>query len=115
MRFDHYLWPSFLKSTDNNSKTRTSKIVVLHDISKPILLAGVLRVGRVSVAIRRLVHSSWYRPAGERPSWAGTSWTGTARQGQVKLDRDQLDRQGFLMCISICSFPSRIDSNKQCF
>src|SRR5438045_4706702 len=49
--------------------------------------AALLRVGRVSVAIRRLVHSSWYGPAGERPSWAGTSWTGTAGQGQVQLDR----------------------------
>src|SRR5437763_212720 len=45
----------------------------------------MLRVGRVSVAIRRLVHHSWYGPAGERPSWAGTSWTGTAGQGQAQL------------------------------
>jgi hypothetical protein len=57
-----------------------------------VLDLPMLRVGRVSVAIRRLVYSSWYEPAGERHSWAGTSWTGTARQGQVQLDRDQLDR-----------------------
>src|SRR2546423_3718677 len=51
----------------------------------------------------------------ERPSWAGTSWTGTAGQGPAIRTRQALDRQGFLMCISICSSPSRIDSNKQCF
>ena len=69
----------------------------------------------MSVAIRRLVHHSWYGPAGERPSWAGTSWTGTAGQGPAIRTRQVLDRQGFLMCISICSSPGRIGSNKQCF
>ena len=73
----------------------------------------MLRTGRVSVAIRRLVHVSWYGPAGERLSWAGASWKGIAGQGpagEAQLDRDQLyrtkqalDRQGFLMSISICS------------
>src|ERR1700760_1652251 len=62
----------------------------------------LLRVGRVSVAIRRLVHSSW-------------TGAGTAGQGPAIRTRQVLDRQGFPMCISICSFPSRIDSNKQCF
>jgi hypothetical protein len=33
----------------------------------------VLRTDRVSVVIGRLVHHSWYEPAGERPSRAGTS------------------------------------------
>ena len=48
-----------------------------------ILPAEVLRVGRVSVAIRKLVHYSWYGPAGERPSWAGTNWKGLAGQGSA--------------------------------
>jgi hypothetical protein len=44
-----------------------------------------LRTGRVSVVIRRLVHHSWYGPAGretqlgrdqlERFSWTGTSYS----------------------------------------
>jgi hypothetical protein len=41
----------------------------------------MLRTGRVSVVVRRLVHHSWYGPAGARPSWAGTSWNGSAGQG----------------------------------
>jgi hypothetical protein len=41
----------------------------------------MLRIGRVSVAIRRLVRLSWYGLAGERLSWAGTSWRGLAGQG----------------------------------
>jgi hypothetical protein len=41
----------------------------------------VLRTGRVSVVIHRLVHLSWYGPAGERLSRAGTSWKGLAGQG----------------------------------
>jgi hypothetical protein len=56
----------------------------------------VLRVGRVSVAIRRLVHSC--NSAGEEPA------------GKAQLDRDQLyfvrqavDQKDFLMSISICS------------
>src|SRR5256885_13429517 len=90
------------------------------DRHRPWIWKGVdmpllLRVGRVSVAIRRLVHHSWYGPAGERPSWAGTSWTGTAGQGPAIRTRQALDRQGFLMCISILLVPSRLDSNKQCF
>jgi hypothetical protein len=84
-----------------------------------VLFSGMLRVGHVSVAIRRLVHpyiphtSAGQEPAGERLSWAGTSWKGTARQGlarKAQLDRDQLyrarqvlDRKRFLMSISICS------------
>src|SRR5271154_3984708 len=77
--------------------------------------ARMLRTGRVSVVIRRLVHHSWYGPAGERLSWAGTSWKGSAGQepaGKAQLDRDQLyrtrqvlDRKGFLMSISISSLP----------
>src|ERR1700739_97311 len=62
-------------------------------------------------------------PAGQvqldrgRYSWTGTSWTGagTAGQGPAIRTRQVLDRQGFPMCISICSSPGRIGSNKQCF
>jgi hypothetical protein len=48
---------------------------------------------------------SWYRPAEERPSWAGTSWKGSAGQGPANRTRQALDRKGFLMSISISSFP----------
>ena len=65
----------------------------------------VLRADRVSVAIRRLVHYSWYGPAGERPRWAGTNWKGSAGQGPAIRTRQALVRQGFPMSISICSFP----------
>src|SRR3954451_22609263 len=62
-------------------------------------------------------------PAGQEPAGQAQldrdrySWTGagTAGQGPAIRTRQVLDRQGFPMCISICSFPSRIDSNKQCF
>jgi hypothetical protein len=46
-------------------------------------LRFVLGTGRVSVAIPRLVHLSWYGPAGERPSRVGTSWRGSTGQGPV--------------------------------
>jgi|SRR5271170_6120446 hypothetical protein len=82
---------------------RTAAELVHHILS-------VLRVGRVSVAIRRFIHHSWYEPAGERSSWAGT-----AGQGPAIRTRQVLDRQGFLMSITICSSPGRIGSNKQCF
>jgi hypothetical protein len=52
-----------------------------NEVSEPLLDYLLLRTGRVSVAIRRLVHHSWYGPVGERLSWAGTSWRGTAGQG----------------------------------
>src|ERR1700743_458938 len=53
----------------------------------------------------------------DRDSWTRTSWrgAGTAGQGPAIRTRQVLDRQGFPMCISICSSPVRIDSNKQCF
>jgi hypothetical protein len=69
-----------------------------------MLWSQLLCTGRVSVAIRRLVHHSWYGPVGE-----------------VQLDRDRLfarDKHStdrVLMSISIRSLPGRIDSNKQCF
>jgi hypothetical protein len=72
---------------------RTAAELVHHILS-------VLRVGRVSVAIRRFIHHSWYEPAG---------------QGPAIRTRQVLDRQGFLMSITICSSPGRIGSNKQCF
>ena len=97
-------------------------------IWKGVDMPLLLRVGRVSVAIRRLVHHSWYGPAGERPSWAGTSWTGTAGQGQVQLDRGRHSwtgtsyshetgtrPTGFSFVYKYLLVPSRIDSNKQCF
>jgi hypothetical protein len=55
----------------------------------------VLRVGRVSVVIRRLVHYSWHGPAGERPRWAGTNWKGSAGEGPAIRTRQALDRKGF--------------------
>jgi hypothetical protein len=56
----------------------------------------MLRTGRVSVVIRRLVHYSWYEPAGERPSRAGTVWKGSAGQGPAIRTRQALDRKDFL-------------------
>jgi hypothetical protein len=66
---------------------------------------SLLRTGRVSVVIRRLVHHSWYELAGERLSWAGTSWKGLAGRDQLDPTRQVLDRRGFLMSISISSLP----------
>jgi hypothetical protein len=68
------------------------------ELRKPF---SVLRTGRVSVVIRRLVHYSWYEPAGERPRWEGTNWKGSAGQGPGIRTRQALDRQSFLMSISI--------------
>jgi hypothetical protein len=55
----------------------------------------VLRTGRISVVIRRLVYHSWYEPAGERPSWAGTNWKGLAGQGPAIRTKQALDRKRF--------------------
>jgi hypothetical protein len=40
------------------------------------------------------VHS-WYRPAGERPSWVGTSWKGSAGQGPAISDETGTRPKGF--------------------
>src|SRR5580700_4283524 len=75
----------------------------------------LLRTGRVSVVIRKLVHHSWYGPARERPSRAGTSWKGSAGQGPAIRTRQALDRKDFL-CLQVSTrYPGRIDSNKQYF
>jgi hypothetical protein len=50
------------------------------------LALAVLRTGRISVVIRRLVHHSW----------AGTSWKGSAGQGPAIRTRQVLDRKDFL-------------------
>jgi hypothetical protein len=56
--------------------------VVLEELRNgPLIGFRVLRTGRASVVIRRLVHHSWYGPAGGGLSWAGTSWKGSAGQG----------------------------------
>jgi hypothetical protein len=65
----------------------------------------LLRTGRVSVVIRRLVHHSWYVPAGERPSPAGTGWKGSAGRGPAIRTRQALDRRYFPTSISISSLP----------
>ena len=59
-------------------------------------VSSMLRTGRVSMVIRRLVHHGWYVPAGERPSWAGTNWKGLAGQGPAIRTRQALDRKDFL-------------------
>jgi hypothetical protein len=56
----------------------------------------VLRTGRVSVVIRRLVHHSWYGPAGKAQ----------LERDQLCRTRQVLDREGFLMSISISSLPT---------
>ena len=71
----------------------------------------ILRTGHVSVVIRRLVHHSWYGPAGERPSWKGSAGqgptisreTGTRPKGFSYVYKYQLATQ-----------VEEID-NKQCF
>jgi hypothetical protein len=55
----------------------------------------MLRTGRISVVIRRLVHHSWYGPARERPSWTGTNWKGSAGQGPAIRAGRALVRQEF--------------------
>jgi len=70
----------------------------------------LLRIGRASVAIRRLVRSYVRMSAGQ-----GASWEDTAEQGPAIRTRQALDRQGFPMCICILPSPGRIGSNKQCF
>jgi hypothetical protein len=49
----------------------------------------LLRTGRVSVMIRRFVHHSWYRPAGERLSSAGTSY----------IARDRYETERVFLCL----------------
>jgi hypothetical protein len=63
------------------------------------IVANRLRFGGDSQALSR------YRLAEERSSWGGTSWKGSAGQGPANRTRQALDRKGFLMSISICSFP----------
>jgi hypothetical protein len=71
----------------------------------------MLRTGRVSVVIRRLVHHSWYEPAGERHSRAGTNWKGSAGQGPAIRARQALDRQSSLIPISVSSLVISSASN----
>src|ERR1700756_484473 len=82
------------------------------------LVASRPRFGGYSQArTLQLVWASWRETQLGRNQLDRYSWTGagTAGQGPAIRTRQVLDRQGFPMCISICSFPSRIDSNKQCF
>jgi 2,4-dienoyl-CoA reductase-like NADH-dependent reductase (Old Yellow Enzyme family) len=51
----------------------------------------LLRTSRVSVVIRKLVHHSWYGPAGERPIRVETSWKGSAGQEPAIRTRQTLD------------------------
>ena len=65
----------------------------------------------MSVAIRRVVHPSWYGPAGERPSWLDRhSWTGTSYSHETGSRPT-----GLSFVYKYLLVPSRIDSNKQCF
>jgi hypothetical protein len=76
----------------------------------------VLRVGRVSVAIRKLVHYSWYGPAGERPSWAGTNWKGSAGQGSAIIGRDRYSAERDFLCVYVFARPQVEQiAIKQCF
>ena len=69
------------------------------------LVFYLLRVGRVSVAIRKLVHYSWYGPAGERPSWAGTNWKGSAGQGSAIIGRDRYSAERDFLCVYVFARP----------
>ena len=86
--------------------------------STVLSVASRPRLGGYSQArTLQLVWASWRETQLGRNQLDRYSWTGagTAGQGPAIRTRQVLDRQGFPMCISICSFPSRIDSNKQCF
>jgi hypothetical protein len=45
----------------------------------------MLRAGRVSVVIRRLVHHNWHGSAGERLSWVGTSYIARDRYSTERV------------------------------
>jgi hypothetical protein len=48
---------------------------VMEEAPWPILAIDCCVQVAFRLVIRRLVHHSWYEPAGERPSWAGTSYS----------------------------------------
>ena len=75
-------------------------------------MAGFIKV-RFSVVASRPRVGCYSQARTSQLVWA--SWTGTAGQGPAIRTRQVLDRQGFHMCISICSSPGRIGSNKQRF
>ena len=64
------------------------------------------RVGCYSQArTPQLVGASWRETQLGRNQLDKHSWTSTAGQGPAIRTRQVLDRQGFLLCISICSSP----------
>src|SRR5271155_1903038 len=70
------------------------------------------RIGGYSQArTLQLVWTSWRETQLGRDQLERFSWTGIG----YNRTRQVLGREGFLMCICICSSPGRIDSNKQCF
>jgi hypothetical protein len=69
----------------------------------------MLRAGRVSVVIRRLVHDSWYGLAGERPGWAGTNWKGSAGQG-LAISHETVTRLAGFSCVYKYQLASQVES-----
>jgi hypothetical protein len=76
------------------------------------LVASRPRIGGYSQArTLQLVWTSWRETQLGRDQLERFSWTGIG----YNRTRQVLGREGFLMCICICSSPGRTDSNKQCF
>jgi hypothetical protein len=82
LRFDHLqvrLKQQLVRSKDGNGncscRDSDVELPVMEEAPWPILAIDCCVQVAFRLVIRRLVHHSWYEPAGERPSWAGTSYS----------------------------------------